>query len=115
MIQKPAQAVDDRESQTKAAAAVPLEHSELVELAEDIGSLVLRNADTAVPHFDAYDPSTTPAADHDTAPDGIQDGVGNQVHENPFEQDEVGVDEGAGRNDSQSQSLFTRGHLESCL
>src|SRR5215471_146403 len=101
MIQKPAQPVNDRESETEAAAAIPLDRSELVKLAEDIGSLVLRNADTAVPHFDAHDPSTTPAADHDAALDGVPDGVGHLIHENPFEQDEIAKDEGGGRNNAQ--------------
>src|SRR5580692_837415 len=100
MIQKPAKPVDDCESKTEPAAAFALDHPELVELAEDIGSLVLGNADTAVPHFDAHDPSTTPAADHDAAPDGVPDGVGHEIHENPFEQDEIANDEGGGRNNA---------------
>src|SRR6516162_1127589 len=112
MIEEPAKPVDDRESKTEAAAAFALGHPRLIELAEDIGSLVLRKADTAVPHFDAHDPSTPPAADHDAAPNGIPDGIGHQIHENPFKQDEIAKDEGAARNNPQAQALFTRSRLE---
>jgi hypothetical protein len=76
MTQEATEPVDDRKSQTEAAAATPFGGSELVEFTENILLLIRWNADPAVPHFDLHATSTAAAADHDPAIDSIAHGIG---------------------------------------
>src|SRR4051812_24940279 len=104
MIEQTAEPLDDCKAQTETRAAVAFPRSNLVELAENIRSLILGNADTAVPDFDAQLPAETAAADNDSAAARVTNRVGNEIEQYPLKQNKIAAHPCAARHDSQLQS-----------
>ncbi len=109
MSEELAQAVDDRESEAEPGAAIRLPAPELVELAENVPLLILRNAGSAIPYVDAQPIAAVAAADHNTAVRRVPHRVGYQVQHDSFEQNEIAAHPGAARYHPQAQPLLTRG------
>src|SRR5215467_8799318 len=79
-----------------------------VKLSEDIFLLILRNANSGVPHFDAQEVRPAPTADHHATLGRVAQSVGDQIEQDPFEQDEIGTDPSVIGYDPQPQLFLSR-------
>ncbi len=68
MVEKQAKPVDNSQAEPHAAVPVPVSGSKLKELAKDILLLILGNAGTTIPYFDAQHLTAPATADNDPAP-----------------------------------------------
>ena len=115
MVEKPAQAINDSESQSHPAPPLMLGAGELMKLREDVLVLILRNAVPAVPHLYAQLRAAPAAANHDPAADRIGDCIGHQIQQNPLQQDGVAAHPGAVRHDPEREPIFACRCRESAL
>jgi hypothetical protein len=106
MVEQPAQTVDDRKPKAETAMTLLIGTGKPIELAKYCLSLIVRNAGTAVPYFEAQKVSAPPAADRDPAAHGISERIGHQVQENSLEQNRVAAHPRAARHDPQRQPSF---------
>ena len=82
-----AQALDDRQAHAEALAAVAFGVGNLIELGEDLGQLVLADADAGVPDLEADAAAPAPRRDqHAGARAAVAQAVLDQVAEDPLEQ-----------------------------
>src|SRR5262249_46219240 len=88
--------------------AVPFGRRNAVKFSEDVFLLILRNANSGVPDFDAQEIRLAPAADHDATLDRVAQSVGDQIEQDPFEQDEIGTDPSVIGYDPQPQRFLSR-------
>src|SRR5262245_47519050 len=95
MSEELAQAVDNRESEAEPATAI--RPCELVELAENVPLLIVRDAGSTIPYVYAQMVAPMAAADHNTATPRVAHRVGHQVQHYPFEQNEIAAHPGAAR------------------
>src|SRR6185503_20779098 len=79
MVEKPGEALDDRQSQPQALAPVVLRIGELIELAEDVFALFHWNAGAAVDHIDANGCAATTASYEYAASRRVANGVRNEI------------------------------------
>jgi hypothetical protein len=98
MVEQPAKPVDNGEAQPKAAVPVSFCSGKLKELVEDILSVTLRNAGTAIPYLDTQHATVSTASDDDSATQCIADSVGHQIEQYPFEQQRVAQHPGIASN-----------------
>src|SRR5437868_13810082 len=106
MIQQSAQAVDDGEAQSQSVALPAPDRFDLIEFAEDVALLILRNTDSAVADVDAQAVSGAPAADDDTAGRCVTDRVGDKIEQDAFEQNGIAENTEPARQHAQVESLL---------
>src|SRR5262245_25856917 len=108
MAEEPAKPVDNGEAEPQAAVPVSLRSGELNELAEDILSVSLGNAGTAIPYLDTQHFTAAAASDDHSAMQRIAYGVGYQIEQDPLEQQSVAPHPRVTSHDAQTQALFPR-------
>src|ERR1043165_732870 len=86
MVEKYAKPVDNSQAEPKAAARIPSRGRKLKKFAKDILLLRLRNAGTAIPHFDTQHFIAPATSDYDSAPQRITHSIGHQIEQYAFEQ-----------------------------
>src|SRR5208282_2726798 len=87
------QATDDGEPEPQPLGAVSLGIPKLDEFLEDVGLLILRNADAGVPDLDRDRIPAPAAADQDTPAVGVARRIGDEVAEDAVDQRRIGVDD----------------------
>src|SRR5687767_13050220 len=112
MAEQPSEALDDRQSQAQTFAPVVLRIGELIELAEDVPALFLRNAGAAVDHIDAHFGAATAASHEHTAAWCVTNGIRNEILDDASEQDRVASQPYIRRRDAQLEALLLRERLE---
>src|SRR5262245_28801076 len=108
MAQETTKALDNGQSQAKATSAFVIRIRAPIELAEDIFLLLFGNSGTAIPDFDAQRRVSGTTANDDAAVGGVTDRVGDEVQQNPFQQDEVTAYRRPAWHDPQRQTLLMR-------
>ncbi len=103
-------AVDD--GQAQAGAALLAAAIETAELLEDFQALVLGDARTAVPHFDAQRSPSAAAAEQHAAATGVAHCVGQEVLQDAAQQGLVAAHHGGGVDAAQLQALGLRQDAE---
>src|SRR5688572_26046581 len=101
MAEEPRRPFDDREPEPQALVAVALRVGELDELAEDLAALVLGDAAAGVPDLDPHTRRPPPAAHEHAALARVAKRVVGEIGEDSVEQDRIGLQYGAARNDAQ--------------
>src|SRR5207247_6153518 len=97
-------ALDDRQSQSKAARN-PRALLQPVELLEDLAALENGNADAGVINADLQRLVVAPATDQHASARSIFDGVGDQVLQQPPQQQTIGFHRQRAGHESQLQPL----------
>src|SRR5262245_1655637 len=105
MAQENTKALDNGQSQAKATS---IRIRAPIEFAEDIFSLLFGNSGTAIPDFDAQRRVSGATADDDAAAGGVADRVGDEVQQNPLQQDEVAAYRCPAWHDPKGQALLMR-------
>ena len=108
MAEKLAQALDDRQPQPQAAAALAGGVVELMVFLEDRLQLGGRNADSGVPDLDAQLSPAAPASDQHFAALGVFEGVRKQVADHLLEQARIGANELRAGQDAQREARRLR-------
>src|SRR5262245_20583853 len=88
MVEQPAKPVDNGQAEPQ-AAVISFSIWKLKELTEDTLPVVLGNAGTAIPYFDAQHFAAPTTSDNDSAAQCVAHGIGYQVEQYPFEQQGV--------------------------
>ena len=96
------------EAKAEPGAAIQLPTPDLVEFAENVPLLILRNAGSAIPNVYAQPNAAAAAADHNSALRSVPHRVGYEVQHDSFEQNEIAAHPGTARCDPQAQPLLTR-------
>ena len=104
MVEDARKALDDRQSQSKAARN-PRALLQPVELLEDLAALENGNADAGVINADLQRPAVAPATDQHASARSIFDGVGDQVLQQPPQQQTIGFHRQRAGHEGQLQSL----------
>src|SRR5687767_16018095 len=112
MAEQPSEALDDRQSQAQTFAPVVLRIGELIELAEDVPALFLRNAGAAVDHIDAHFGAATAASHEHPAAWCVTNGILNENLDEPSEQDGVASQPYIRRPDEKVEPHRLRERLE---
>ncbi len=107
MIEQCRESLHDRKSEADAASAVPLRIADLVELLEHARLLAFLDAAAGVPYLHAQSRADA-TADQDLAAVRVSNRVGDDVAQDPLEQDRIAVHERACRPHAQPQSLSRR-------
>src|SRR6185437_15192053 len=108
MVEKQAKPVDNSQAEPHAAVPVPISRSKLKKLAKDILLLILRNAETAIPNFNAQHFTAPTAADNDPAAQRVAHGIGYQIEKYAFEQHRVASHPGVTSSNAQTQAVCSR-------
>src|SRR5262245_7631470 len=108
MVQETTKALDNGQSQAKATLAFTIRIRAPIELAENVFPLLFGNSEPAIPDFDAQRRVSETAANNDAAVGGVADRIGDEVQQNPFQQDEVAAYRCPAWHDPQGQALLMR-------
>lgn len=111
VVEDAGEALDDRKAETKAARN-PRTLFQPVKFLEDLGALDHGDADAGIVDADLQRLTAAPAADHDAPARRIFDGVGDQVLQQPSQQQPIGLHRQRRRHEGQFQSLRARERCE---
>src|SRR5262249_18758439 len=84
-----AEALNDRESQSKTRALVALRFAEPIEFAEDVLALVFGDSRPGIPNLDTQLLAPLAAGNDNAAARGVPHRIGHQVEEDSFQKDKV--------------------------
>ena len=101
-----AQAPHDRQPQAQPLVPVAVRALDLVELLEDAGPMLLRDADAGVAHLEDDAARAAARADQHPARIGVADGVGHEVAQDALEEHRVGAHDGARGDEAQREALL---------
>ncbi len=101
-----AQSPHDRQPQAQPLVPVPVRALDLVELLEDAGPVLLRDADAGVAHLQDDAARAAARADQHPAGIGVADGVGHEVAQDALEEHRVGAHDDAGGDEAQREPLL---------
>ena len=108
MIQQRAQTIDDRQAQAEPDRLPDVGRLEPIKLAKDAFVLIFGNTGAGIPDFDPQLALAFAAADQHAAGRRVTDGIGNQVENDPLQQDAVAADPGAAADNAKRQAFFPR-------
>src|SRR5258705_13575326 len=86
MVEKRGSPATNSQAEPHVTVPFPASGTKLKKLAKNILLLILRNAGTTIPYFDAQHLTAPTTADNDPAPQCIAHSIGYQIEQYAFEQ-----------------------------